>query len=323
MSSNFSAYKITLLLYIGVLFVPFGFFYTYNNIKDSQSDITVVRTLGQIGTGILIYSDTADKAAEATKISRDFKKIEPWFNANNNSEFYVGGRTLQKDFHILKECWGKLQNKPHKEKTLQCIKTVDSLSFTVDKMHLLKQKKIKNIFYMTIIGTLIFLLLLIYFVRSYIDIQLKKHAIHDYETKLYNKKYLMAELKTTCARSIRHNYALSLLSITIENYEKDQYDKKSRAHLFGKIGGLIMSQTRESDVACRFDENHFLIILPFTDLSQAEQFEKRIKKAFEDHDFIVEPEPTFKFSAVAFKEGETPETCVLKAQELCCPDKKK
>jgi len=319
MPSNSSAFRITLLLYIGVLLIPLGFFYTYSNVQESAPDISTVRKLGQVGTEMLIFTaptPTKDIKKSIQKINNNLKEIETWVNTNKQSEFYVGGRTIQADFNIVKQCWQKLNKSPQKENIFHCLKALNSLSFTIEKMHTLKENKIKNMFYVNIIGTLILLLLLIYFVRSYIEIQLKKHAIHDHETKLYNKKYLMAELKSTCARSERYDYPLTLLSVAIEGLKESNYDDTERIHLFEQLGGILISMVRSSDVACRYNENHLVVMLPFTEEKNAEILRGRIAKQLETHDFTLKSKPNFKLTLIGFKHGESPEVCIERADRF-------
>ena len=83
MPSNFSAFRITLLLYVGVLLIPLGFFYTYSSVKESSSDISTVRKLGQISTELLIFASSTDKREESIqKIHTNLEEIEVWVKAN-------------------------------------------------------------------------------------------------------------------------------------------------------------------------------------------------------------------------------------------------
>ena len=139
------------------------------------------------------------------------------------------------------------------------------------------------------------ILLVIYLVRAYIHQQMKKHAIHDHETKLFNKKYFCAELKTSCARAERNDSPLSILSISIDDFGKGSkvYSKHTKDNILKMLGELITSLTRTSDVACRYDENHFSILLPDTPEENALILEGRIREAFEKHDFHATPNLNF------------------------------
>ena len=147
---------------------------------------------------------------------------------------------------------------------------------------------------------------------------MKKHAIHDHDTKLFNKKYFCAELKTSCARAERTNSPLSMLSISIDDFGKEskKYDKKTREHILKMLGESITSLTRTSDVACRYDENHFSILLPDTPEENALILEGRIREAFKKHDFGITPELNFKFATTHLHYKELPETFLTRTEEL-------
>ena len=134
---------------------------------------------------------------------------------------------------------------------------------------------------------------------------MKKHAIHDHETKLFNKKYCLAELKTSCARAQRYAYPLSMVSISIANI--DTYDKKTKQKMLNTFGELMRKTTRISDIACRYDKNHFIILLPDPEENSAIRCQERIGNIFEKYDFNITPKPEFKFSATYYKTDESEE----------------
>ena len=305
---NNSAYRITLLLYMGVLLLPFSFYYSYNATQNTLADTSIIRQLDKNGGEMLLLAQTTDPGKRnkiINRIDRNLIKISPWFSKNDNQVFYVGGHTLKKDYQHITSCWTKLKNNPIQETSQNCWNAVKSLSFTVDKMLLLKQNKIKNIFYINIILSTIFLLILIMTVRAYIQYQLKKHAIYDHETKLFNKKYFLSELKTSCAKYLRYKYPLSLVSISIENIE--EYDKKNKQLLLKKFGTVMNSATRESDLASRYDTNHFAILLPDPEEVSAEKCQQRIENILMSYNFNIIPKPEFKFSAVHYNSKDSAE----------------
>jgi diguanylate cyclase (GGDEF)-like protein len=324
MQLDWSAYRITLLLYIGVLILPFSFYYTYTSLQNLEANRTILYQLNKSGAEILAVTHTQDpqeRSRHIKEIDKTLFMIKPWFKENNRKEFYVGGRSLLEDYDQLLKYWNILKNDLYNNTTttaLQYWKHTRSLSFIIEKMVLLKEAKIYNLLYLTFAITIILLLLLIYSVRAYIYIQIKKHAIHDHETKLFNKKYFLSEIKTTLSRSIRYKYPLSILSITIVDFDKmdNIYDKNTKTQIFKIFGALIISLTRASDVACRYDKNSFFIILPFTEEKDALILEERIRKAFEKHDFFTTPKPKFKFATDHLNYEETAEAFVTRIENL-------
>ena len=143
---------------------------------------------------------------------------------------------------------------------------------------------------------------------------MKKHAIHDHESKLFNKKYFMAELKTTCSRSARHNYPLSILRVSINDFEKEKkiYSKRVKRNTLKVFGILVHSLLRDGDIACRYDDNHFLILLPFTEEENALILEERIEQALREDKWLTSKQITFDFNTTEFDKKESKEALILR-----------
>ena len=321
MQHDWSSYRITLLLYLGVLILPFSFYITYSAMQDVSSGITIIRQLSQTGGEMLAFEQT-EEVKNRTKIKgqidKDLEQLSPWFQSDSIQEFYVGGRTMKEDYGRLLSCWVTLTNDPQDKTAQECWRVVKSLSFTVDKMLLLKQDRVKNIFYINVLLAMTFLLLMIMIVRSYVHSQLAKNSIYDLPTKLFNKKYFLAELKGSCDRSVRYKHPLSMLSIEILDLEKGNktYDKETKKHILKMFGGLVASLTRGSDVACRCNDNLFSVILPDTQEEGAMILEKRVRQTLEDHNFGAYQDVQFKVATTQFDDKETPEAFIKRTDEL-------
>jgi diguanylate cyclase (GGDEF)-like protein len=325
MQKEWSSFRIKLILYLVVLILPVSFYFVYTSFQTMQTDTRIVHqsswSAGAMGHLALKQNDQKT----VVRIDKALQEISSWVAQNNDSKLYIGSQTLSKDFSQINSCWTaykesylKHDNTAIRQHSLQCYELTDTMAIIIEKMVYLKQNKIINVFYLSLALAMIFALLMIYLVRTYIHKQMKKHAIHDHETKLFNKKYFCAELKTSCARSTRNNSPLSMLSISIDDFVKGskRYDKKTREHLLNILGGLITSLTRTSDVACRYDENHFSILLPDTPEENALILEGRVREALEKHDFGVTPELNFKFATAHLNDKESSETFITRTEQL-------
>ena len=165
-----------------------------------------------------------------------------------------------------------------------------------------------NILYITSLVSVLLTLYIIYFVRLYIQKQMKKHAIYDHETKLFNKQYFLAECKSSCAKAVRHEYPLSMLLITINGFEKE-----TKVQTFKAFGTLISSLVRDGDLPCRYDENNFLILLPFTQKENALIFENRIREALMEDTCMISQKINFDFSRTEFDKEETEEAFIRRS----------
>ena len=312
-------YKISTLLYIIVLIIPLGFYSTYSSFDTIREDSTVLQQTGWMQGTLPFISETNTPLSNLTveQVENVLQKYAIWIEKNKNSKHYIGTQTLQKDFQDVQTCWSSIKQQQH-SLTPTCETQFKSLSVTIQEMVKSKQKNTVNFFYISLSITMLVILFCIYSLRVYMQYQMKKHAIYDHETKLFNKTYFCTELKTSCARAIRNNAPLSLLTISIDDFGKEskQYSQKLQAYILKIFGGLITSVVRESDVACRYDENHVSILLPDTSEENALVLEKRIRETLDKHDFSVIPELKFKFATAHLNYKESAEAFRARTEGL-------
>ena len=326
MQKEWSSYRITLILYLVVLILPFSFYFVYKSFKTLQNDTRIVRKISWTAGAMEHLVLKQDAQQIVVRIDKALQEISPWVAQNKGSKLYIGAQTLSQDFSQISSCWAAYKESylnnddtAIKQHSLQCYELTDTLAVIIEKMVYLKQKEIINVFYLSLILTTIFALLLIYLVRAYIHKQMKKHAIHDYESKLFNKKYFMAELKTTCSRSARHNYPLSILCISIDNFEKENktYNTRTKGNTLKVFGSLVHSLVRDGDIPCRYDENHFFILLPFTEQENTLILEERIRQALEKDNWMRSKKIVFKFKITEFDKKESEEAFITRTLDGC------
>ena len=297
MQKEWTSFRITLLLYFLVLLLPFSFYFVSTSFKTIQEDTKIVRKSSWLAGAI--GHDINKKGVDTT-----LQNILLWAEKNNDSKLYIGAQSLKKDLTAVTSCLST--NSP------QCYTLADTMALNIEKMVYLKQKKIINIFYISLALAMILLLLMIYLVRVYIHRQMKKHSIHDHETHLFNKKYFLSELHSTFDRSVRHENPLSLISVTLNGLTNKSYDKKTKAALMKTIGDLFTSVTRNSDITARYSEEKITVLLPLTDEAQARILEDRIKEALDNHNFEVEPRIDFSFVTTEAKVDEPEEAFITR-----------
>jgi diguanylate cyclase (GGDEF)-like protein len=326
MKKELSVFKSTILLYIIVLLLPFGFYFVSNSFDTIQQDTRIIAKINQISTGInQIPLDMTNSQTPSTikKIDRDMDELTVWVNSNKNSQFYMGPKTLEDDFKELKVCWDsckQLYLSNNQEKLIKTIiqnnRLIKNFSTVLEKMIYLKENKIINIFYISLMIVMILMLLSIYSIRTYIEYQLNKNSIYDKETNLYNHHYFEEHLKTTCARATRYKYPLSILSIAILGVDKTRVHDKEYKILMEVLGDILLSLTRTSDVACRYDDYHLAVILPFTEEKNAQILKSRIEERLKKQDFNISILATFKLSIVQYDSKETPKEYIARATEV-------
>lgn len=109
------------------------------------------------------------------------------------------------------------------------------------------------------------------------DIQKKNKQLEDLSnrdglTGLYNHRYLSTTLESEFDRSSRYNLPLSCILLDIDFFKSinDTY-----GHLFGDVvlkgvATIIKDYSRKSDIASRYGGEEFVILLPNTELDQAQ-----------------------------------------------------
>jgi diguanylate cyclase (GGDEF)-like protein len=281
MKIDWSAYKITLLLYFGVILLPISFYYSYSSFSEIQSDTSMLNDLTINGGSILSVNNTMDyskKQKTIKNIDIVFKRLRPWIVENDGNKFYVGSEPLLQKYDLLLSNWqdAKISDK---KMLLLCWKQVKSLVFSLNNMINLKQEQMYNIFYINLFGAMALLLILVSLTRAYIYKQLSKQALFDFKTKLYTRDYLLSIIEEMIALQTRNKDSLTVLYIDIEDlksYKKSSQDKEDM--ILKHIGISLLKSVRTSDIACRYSQSEFIVVLPNTKSQNVEKVISHINK---------------------------------------------
>jgi diguanylate cyclase (GGDEF)-like protein len=109
-------------------------------------------------------------------------------------------------------------------------------------------------------------------------------AIMDSLTGLYNRHYFYQVGQKEVERSLRYQLPLSLIMMDIDHYKEinDQYGHRVGDMVLTQIGQIIQNAVRKIDIACRYGGEEFVILLPETELEQAERVAERIRGALDE-----------------------------------------
>ncbi|MBA3532480.1 MAG: diguanylate cyclase [Ardenticatenales bacterium] len=112
---------------------------------------------------------------------------------------------------------------------------------------------------------------------------LREQSIRDPLTRLFNRRYMEETLEREIHQASRRRLPLSILMIDLDHFKKfnDTYGHDGGDALLRALGEFLQTNTRASDIACRFGGEEFLLIMPDTTLEsarlRAEQLSKSIK----------------------------------------------
>ncbi|MEP1382240.1 MAG: diguanylate cyclase [Paraglaciecola sp.] len=109
---------------------------------------------------------------------------------------------------------------------------------------------------------------------------LLKAAHFDYLTELHNRRSFSAIAKQAVATSQRYQSSLSLVSIDIDHFKSinDQYGHDAGDRVIRSVADSISNNIRSSDFAFRFGGEEFLILLPQTNILDAQKLAKKVHK---------------------------------------------
>jgi diguanylate cyclase (GGDEF)-like protein len=112
--------------------------------------------------------------------------------------------------------------------------------------------------------------------------QLRELSIHDSLTGLYNRHYMTINYKKLYLSCLRQNSIMSILLIDIDDFKA--YND-TNGHIAGdecliKVANILKKVCkRESDFLCRYGDEEFIVMLPFTDREGAELLANNILSA--------------------------------------------
>jgi two-component system cell cycle response regulator len=124
--------------------------------------------------------------------------------------------------------------------------------------------------------------------RSEMLHELKKLAITDGLTGLFNSRHFYKQLDIEVDRIKRYEHSISILIIDIDHFKdfNDSFGHMEGDKILIKLGMLIKSCLRRMDTAYRYGGEEFTVILPETNNADALIVAERIRKTIAEEIFI-------------------------------------
>jgi diguanylate cyclase (GGDEF)-like protein len=144
------------------------------------------------------------------------------------------------------------------------------------------------------------------------EFELENLARIDQLTKISNRLYLDEILVSQYYRFNRYSEKCSLIIIDIDYFKSvnDQYGHLVGDKILIEFANLLKNSIRKDDVIGRWGGEEFLIILPHTNLEQAEFLAEKLCKIVAEHEFSIVGHKTASFGVTTFINGLTVEECV-------------
>jgi diguanylate cyclase (GGDEF)-like protein/PAS domain S-box-containing protein len=103
-------------------------------------------------------------------------------------------------------------------------------------------------------------------------------AFTDAMTGVYNRRYLMEELKRELSRANRNKTCFSIINMDIDNLKSvnDRFGHNNGDILLKEFGSIIQNTSRKTDIAARIGGDEFILLTSESDSTQSEVLARRI-----------------------------------------------
>jgi len=115
--------------------------------------------------------------------------------------------------------------------------------------------------------------------RVRLEEELRRQAIHDPLTGLYNRRHLAEVLKLEVRRAKRYGHPLAVMIMDLDNFKlvNDRLGHLKGDQVLKEIATLLQESVRESDLLFRYGGDEFVVVFPETD-GQARKVAARLRR---------------------------------------------
>jgi len=153
--------------------------------------------------------------------------------------------------------------------------------------------------------------------KQYIK-NIKRLAIQDELTGLYNYRYFLTRLQEELSRAKRHEAPLLLLLIDVDKFKifNDSFGHGAGNRALQKIALILKDATRGEDIIARFGGDEFICVCPNTSLENGKKLAERLRRRVEQTIFVSESsELTVSIGLKEYHQEETLEEFFVKTDE--------
>ena len=129
--------------------------------------------------------------------------------------------------------------------------------------------------------------------------ELEKSNLLDSLTGLNNRRHFDEIIKKESARADRYHRPTSLIMLDLDFFKKvnDTFGHPTGDLVLQTLGKILLEEVRQSDTPCRYGGEEFAIVLPETDLYEAQKIGERFRQLIEKQNIITHNNINLKITA--------------------------
>ena len=153
--------------------------------------------------------------------------------------------------------------------------------------------------------------------RKLMEKKLERLATTDSLTGAFNRTKFIELIASEIERFKRYGVPLSLIIFDIDHFKRinDTFGHSSGDCILKKITDIVVENKRKLDYLVRWGGEEFMLIASETNLKKAETLADRIRRFIEKYTFDTEIKITVSFGVTQFKEGDTVDTAIRRADD--------
>lgn len=134
-----------------------------------------------------------------------------------------------------------------------------------------------------------------------LELELEHLSITDELTGLYNRRYMLHKLEESAAENERYGGNFSVISLDIDFFKiiNDSWGHPTGDTVLQTFAELIRKRTRKSDIIARTGGEEFIILMPNTVLTDAQQVADSLRTALAAEEFVSDEGETFSVTLSA------------------------
>jgi diguanylate cyclase (GGDEF)-like protein len=306
-------------------------FYIANSFKNDASDINhlgIIRgSMQRIIKNEIIGIEKDDLITNVDNIFAEYAFNDDIIQTNNSKKLFVA---MHSEWENIKDIIRLYRIEPNEEYRqdlyLKSEKIWDVSNNVVTQAQFESELKLK--YYKSfILGSIINLLivfLIIYYVKIYIKDKLEVFAVHDQLTKTYNRHYFNEYINNEINKAYRDKGSFSILMLDIDNFKRinDKYGHEKGDHILKELALVVHNCIRTYDILVRFGGEEFIVILPETNLYDANETAERIRVAVQNNVFKGVHQITVSVGVATYIKEDTSDSIIKRADEAMYQAKK-